>query len=98
MTTIGISLKKLSSPLSSPSPSSSPEHNNDSYGLSHSLFSKEQQHFDDENDDDDQINETITSLSHQLSTLDMKESPADAIQIRESLNNLIDKIRKLGIQ
>ncbi|CAO3594969.1 unnamed protein product [Absidia cylindrospora] len=91
MTTIGISLKTLSSP------SPSPEHNNDNnsnhrHGLSNSLFSNDQH--------DEQLNDAITSLSNQLSSLEMKESAthhSDTVQIRENLNNLIDKIRKLGI-
>ncbi|KAI8089864.1 ankyrin repeat-containing domain protein [Halteromyces radiatus] len=109
MTTIGISLRTLSSPTTSSSSSSSsllstssssttsssssspPSH----YGLSDSLFSKEQQ--------DDALNETITCLTEQLSTMEMTEttthfSNSNSLQARQSLNNLIDKIRKLGIQ
>ncbi|SAM00369.1 hypothetical protein [Absidia glauca] len=100
MTTIGISLRSIpsssSSSLSSSlsSSSSSPEHHDSNhYGLSPTLFSKDHH-------DQDHLNETITTLSNQLSTLEMNESSQcpDASQIRDNLNTLIDKIRKLGIQ
>ncbi|KAI8339906.1 hypothetical protein BC941DRAFT_418895 [Chlamydoabsidia padenii] len=93
MTTIGIPLRSLPSSSSSSisSSSSSPEHHDTThYGLSPSLLSKE--HYDH-----DQLNETITTLSNQLSSLEMNES-TDATQIRDNLNSLIDKIRKLGIK
>ncbi|CAO3627287.1 unnamed protein product [Cunninghamella blakesleeana] len=59
------------------------------HGLSKHLFSKTTS----ENDKD--LNNTITSITDQLSNLGVDDT---SNQIRNDLNGLIDEIRKLGIQ
>ncbi|KAF7729619.1 hypothetical protein EC973_003992 [Apophysomyces ossiformis] len=58
------------------------------YGLSESLFAK---------DHESQLNDTISSISNQLSRIHMDESAGSQL-LHESMKNLIEKVRDLGIE
>ncbi|KAI8061696.1 ankyrin repeat-containing domain protein [Gongronella butleri] len=53
---------------------------------------------DSKDDDSDDLSDTITSLADQLSTMAVGDTNCYPPQLRDNLNGLIERIRKLGIQ